>query len=666
MQPRLMDEIVLSLLGVDTGGTFTDFVYIHKGRIQVHKVLSTPDAPEQAILQGMSELGIEHNGLQIVHGSTVATNAVLQRRGVSTVYIGNRGFADLLSIGRQARRDLYNLQPASYEVPVAPEYCLETGGRLSADGELLDPLSENDIRDLTEQVQALQPQSIAINLLFSYLDPSLEKRIADAMPDHIYVSRSSEVLPEYKEYERGVATWLNAYVGPLMQGYLQRLEEGVKPAKVAVMQSAAGTASASLAGRKAVNLLLSGPAGGLVAAHAIGQCCGCQQLLTFDMGGTSTDVALIDGELRLTSEANIGDYPVSVPMVDMHTIGAGGGSIAFLDAGGMLHVGPASAGAFPGPVCYGRGGQQVTVTDANLVVGRIPANARLAGSMPLDLQAARQQMGLLAEKMTCSVEQAALGIIRVANEHMIRALRVISLQRGCDPRDYLLTSFGGAGGLHVCALADELQITRAMVPVHAGVLSALGMLLSPASRQLSLSILQDLESTDTSALNINYQRLIDHGIAELLQEGLLLADIVIKRSMDCRYRGQSYYLNIDYDPDIDDWLTCQQRFDGLHRRTYGHSLKSSVELVNIRVSVRGPVPGVNLVNNRVDRPASTVQSAHLFGLDQPVPVYDGDNIYINQLIKGPALISGSVGTTYLAPGWSAQYDEMGNLMIEKD
>jgi len=442
-----MDGIVLSQLGVDTGGTFTDFVYIADGQIRVHKVLSTPESPELAILQGIAELGLSLQELRLVHGSTVATNAVLQGRGVSTVYIGNRGFADLLSIGRQARPSLYDLQPAMKCAPVPADYCLETGGRLSADGDVLEPLTDADIQVLRQQVLTLKPRSIAINLLFSYLDPSLEKRIAAVMPDHLYVSCSSEILPEYKEYERGMATWLNAYVGPLMQGYLHRLEQQVTPASVAVMQSAAGTVNASQAGRMTVNLLLSGPAGGLMAAHYIGRQVGCERLLTLDMGGTSTDVALIDGDIRLTSEGQIGEYPVAVPMVDMHTIGAGGGSIARLDAGGMLHVGPESAGASPGPVCYGRGGTQVTVTDANLLLGRIPPDARLGGSMRLDADAARQAMAVLAAAMQCSIEQAAQGIIRVANEHMVRALRVISLHKGCDPRDYMLVSFGGAGGV---------------------------------------------------------------------------------------------------------------------------------------------------------------------------------------------------------------------------
>ena len=664
--PRPVGVTALSLLGVDTGGTFTDFVYVSDKQIRVHKVLSTPDAPELAILQGIKDLGLVLQDLRMVHGSTVATNAVLQGRGVSTVYITNRGFADVLSIGRQARASLYELQPPMRDVPVPSDYCLETGGRVSADGDVLEPLSDDDIQDLCQQVEALNPSAVAINLLFSYLAPHLEQRIAVAMPKSLYVSCSSEVLPEYKEYERGIATWLNAYVGPLMQGYLQRLAQQVNPARVAVMQSSTGTVDASQAGSKAVNLLLSGPAGGLMAAQSVGKQMGCEQLLTFDMGGTSTDVALLNGEVALTSEGRIGDYPVAVPMVDLHTIGAGGGSIAFLDAGGLLHVGPESAGAFPGPVCYGQGGTQVTVTDANLILGRIPQDTRMGGYLELDINLARDAMAVLAKDLRCSVEQAAQGIIRIANEHMARALRVISLQRGCDPQEYVLMSFGGAGGLHVCALAEDLQMKRAVVPVHAGVLSALGMLVTPASRHKSRSLLMGLAQVDSHMLNENYQALIEQGTKELHQEGLALADIVVIKSMDLRYLGQSYTLNIDYDPENDDLIDCRQRFSDLHLRTYGHLLDGAVELVNIRVQVRGPRPVVNLQADRLQSEPRPVQLTRVDGLEQPVPVVSRENMQLNQIIKGPVLVAESVATTFVAPGWRVYLDDMDNLVLVRD
>jgi N-methylhydantoinase A len=666
MKPSELGATVSSLLGVDTGGTFTDFVFYHNGQLHVHKVLSTPDAPERAILQGIADLGLSLQGLQIVHGSTVATNAVLERRGVRTAYISNRGFGDVLTIGRQARKSLYELQPNITPPPVPAELCLETGGRLSAEGDVLEPLSDQDIEVLCQQIQALQPQAVAINLLFSYLDPALEQRIAAALPEDLFVACSSAVLPEYREYERGIATWLNAFVGPLLQGYLNRLEQAVMPATVAVMQSSAGTVRASKAGRLAVNMLLSGPAGGLMAARHIGRQISQQRLLTFDMGGTSTDVALIDGDVRLTSEGTIGDYPVAVPMVDMHTIGAGGGSIAYVDAGGMLHVGPQSAGASPGPACYGQGGEKPTVTDANLILGRIQADAFLGGRMQLDIEAARRAMSGIASIMQLTIEQAAEGVVELANEHMVRALRVISLHRGCDPRDYVLVSFGGAGGLHVCALADAMQMKRAVVPVQGGVLSALGMLVTPVSRQFSLTMTAALDEINRDELRRHYKRLIDHGVKEMDQEGLEMADMTVRCSMDLRYIGQSYYLNVDIDLDEADLQLCEQDFNAQHLRVYGHSLAGPVELVNIRVAVSGPVPDLVLQPYEQTATAAPFRQVQLPGTGSPAQVYRRAELGFRQLLTGPALVLEEVATTFIAPGWDCYRDEIGNLMLTRD
>jgi len=662
MKRNEAEEFVSSLLGVDTGGTFTDFVYYHQGSIQVHKVLSTPEAPERAILQGIADLGLSLKHLHIVHGSTVATNAVLQGKGASTVYIGNRGLKDVLSIGRQAREQLYDLQPPTSPPPVSEAFCLETGGRLSADGDLLEPLTDDDIQLLVQQIDLLKPTSVAINLLFSYLDDSLEQRLASAIPDDLFVSCSSEVLPEYREYERGMATWLNAYVGPLMEGYLARLETQVAPAGLSVMQSSAGTVGAEQAGRLAVNLLLSGPAGGLMAASYIGELVGHKQLLTFDMGGTSTDVALIDGQIRLTTEGAIGSYPVAVPMVDMHTIGAGGGSIAYLDAGGLLHVGPESAGASPGPACYSKGGKQPTVTDANLVLGRIQADAFLGGRMLLDVEAARVAIAALAKPMGCTVEQAAEGIIKLANEHMVQALRVISVQRGCDPGEYALVSFGGAGGLHVCDLAEALKVNQVIVPIHGGVLSALGMLVTPRRRRLSHTLMQGIHEIKMAYLLRSYQVLVDQGLDELGQEGVESADIVVSCSLDLRYQGQSYSLNVDFDRDSHDLDDCQKRFNKLHQRLYGHSLQVPIELVTIRVAVSGPATDIELKPCvKVDRKTST--QVCLYGVDEPAQLLEREALEVGQELFGPALISEAVASTYIAPGWQCIKDKSGNLLL---
>ena len=650
-------------LGVDTGGTFTDFVFFDGSSLNIHKVLSTPHAPEQAILQGIRELGLHRDvapALQLVHGSTVATNAVLEGKGAKTVYIGNRGFADVLPIGRQARRDLYDLQPLAAKPLVPRDHCLEVNTRLSAEGELLQALDDDDLQRLVAEVEQLAPQSVAINLLFSFLDDRQEKHIEARLPEHLFISRSSDVLPEYKEYERGMATCLNAYVGPLMQGYLQRLSRGLPQASVAVMQSAGGTIAAEHAGRHAVHLLLSGPAGGLKGAQFVAGLAGHGRLLSFDMGGTSTDVALIDGDIGLTSEGHIGEYPVAVPMVDMHTIGAGGGSIASVDAGGLLLVGPESAGADPGPACYGRGGGQATVTDANLLLGRLQADAFLGGGMVLDVTAARQAVQPIADALAISLEDAAMGIVRVANEHMARALRVMSVQRGLDPGHYSLVSFGGAGGLHVCALAESLEMGSALVPVQAGVLSALGMLVAAPSREMSRTFTRLLDDCHEPALRQGFEALRDRALADMASE--LTGQVARSEySVDCRYRGQSFTLNLP-------WTSLSELapvFHSLHKQRYGHDLDMPVELVNIRVSVRGEPrsPSLPTLQPASDNRQGLLGEAKLYGVAQSVPLYQREQLGRGQVLEGPALVLEKVSTTYLQAGWTCEVDAWGNLLL---
>lgn len=649
----------MKLIGIDTGGTFTDFVLFDGERLRVHKVLSTPRAPEQAILQGIQELGLDADGLKVVHGSTVATNAALEGKGVRTLYIGNRGFADLLTIGRQVRDALYNLQPAPRKPPVPAELCLETGGRLSAAGDLLEPLTQQHLDLLCQRIEALRPQAVAVNLLYSYLDDSAERAIAAVIPDGVFVSLSSRVLPEIKEYERGMATWLNAWVGPLVEGYLNRLAAGLPGARVSVMQSSGETIAAEQAGGQAVRMLLSGPAGGLVGARYVGQASGCEQLLSFDMGGTSTDVALIDGAPRITNEGHIGPYPVAVPMVDMHTIGAGGGSIAWLDGGGMLQVGPESAGADPGPACYGRGGTQPTVTDANLVLGRLSGDAFLGGQMGLDEAAAHAALGALGRAMGMSAEEAALGVIRVANEHMAQALRVISVQRGVDPRGFALASFGGAGGLHVCALAEALGMWQALVPVHAGVLSALGMLVTRPGRRLSRTRLGILSELDAAGLEEELDGLACEGRVALEAEGLSLDRVEAEYSLDLRYRGQSYTLNVPWG----DVAEVEAAFARCHEARYGHRMGVPVELVNLRVALQGPAANLSLEQVGRKEAANPRTQGRVYGVEAAVPIYVREALAEGQVVMGPALLTETVSTTWLAPGWQCRVDRVGNLLL---
>ena len=658
-------------LGVDTGGTFTDFVYFNGDSIRIHKVLSTPAAPEQAILQGLNELNVSLDGLQLIHGSTVATNAVLEGKGVKTAYVTNTGFADVLTIGRQARRELYNLMPEPYLPLVPADHCIEINTRLSAKGELLDELTGDDIQVLLSDIEKLKPRAIAINLLFSFLDDQQEQEIKKCLLERfsdVFVCCSSEVLPEYKEYERGMASVLNAYVGPLMEGYLKRLSLSIERATesdvmtpcISVLQSSGGTIQAMQAAKQAVNLLLSGPAGGLMGAQYVAGLSGESKLLSFDMGGTSTDVALIDGEIKLTSEGRIGDYPVAVPMVDMHTIGAGGGSVAYVDAGGLLNVGPESAGACPGPACYGQGGVQATVTDAYLVLGRLQADGFLGEGMKLDADAAHEALQKIAEPLDISVEAAAEGVIRIANEHMVRALRTISVQRGFDPQHFSLTCFGGAGGLHVCALADALNMQRAIVPIHGGVLSALGMLVAAPSREFSHSCIQHLLSSDKQQLEQLFNELELRGSNEL--EGEVTSKLQIQRSFDLRYQGQSFTLNLPWSSDLE---LLERTFHELHKSTYGHELDMQIELVNLRVSMKGAPPPFKLPEVSRINESTKPEKIDCYGVEESVLIYWREKLASGQMIMGPALVLEAVSTTLIESGWCCVVDSWGNLLLSR-
>ncbi|HFE39287.1 MAG TPA: hydantoinase/oxoprolinase family protein [Gammaproteobacteria bacterium] len=650
----------VELLGVDTGGTFTDFVFYKNGLIKVHKVLSTPHAPEQAILQGMKALDVNLQALKLIHGSTVATNAVLESKGVKTVYVTNYGLKDVLHIGRQARRELYNLQPAEVEHPLNRNLCLETGGRLSAQGEVIEALSEAEIALLLSQIEKIQPCAVAINLLFSFLNPVFEQRLKAVLPQRYFVSCSSDILPEYKEYERGMTTWLNAYVGPLVEQYLTLLGEQIKPARLSVMLSAGSTASVEFAANKAVHMLLSGPAGGLQAAKYIGQQINQTQLLTLDMGGTSTDVALIEGDFKLSGESSIADLPVAVPMVEMHTIGAGGGSIAQVDAGGLLQVGPASAGASPGPACYKNGGTHATVTDANVVLGRIPVQAAMAGALDLDLALAKTAIEVVAKKMSCSLMAAASGIIKIANEHMAQALRVISIQKGVDPRSYTLMSFGGAGGLHVCDLAEIMGMSKVVVPINAGVLSAFGMLVAPVGRELSATFIGVLERMSQASITEAFEKLSQKGLQEMQDEGVPLEAIEQRYSVDLRYCGQSFTLTVP-------WQRIEQciaAFHATHERQYGHKLKERVELVNIRLSLKAPAVSLNWHHMQKKSRAKPKSYVAVHALGERVPVWQREDLQPGSEICGPALVLESVTTTWIKAKWIARTDKYGHLIMQ--
>lgn len=658
------------VLGIDAGGTFTDFVSVEFKpaiAIKIYKNLSTPAAPEQAILDGIRAMGLEavmqRGGLHIVHGSTVATNAVLEGKVGRTVFVTNYGFADMLQLARQTRPKLYQLEFPAVAPPIEPELCFETGGRLGADGSILESLSAAELDELIVKIEAINPDAVAINLLFSFIDDSFEKEISEALGKaglRAFISRSSQVLPEYKEYERGIATWLNASLGPIVGRYLEALQRQLGACTLQIMQSSGETIGSGKAAELAVNLLLSGPAGGLIAVKFLAGQLELERIISFDMGGTSTDVALMDGEIATTSEGKIAQYPIAVPMVDMHSIGAGGGSIACIDEGGMLQVGPRSAGADPGPACYGKGGSEATVTDANLLLGRLPPGMPLAGGLQLNLDLASRVIQKLAEKMGMTAQQLAEGIVSVANEHMARAIRLISVNRGYDPEEFVLASFGGAGGLHVCALADAMSMRRALVPVHGGVFSALGMVVANRGRQFSKTLGMESSQYDAAKLDFEFERLEQKGRRQLAQEGLDPASLTATLTADMRYVGQSYTLNVA-------WSNQQETtaaFHQLHQRRYGYTHQGETELVTLRVSVVSENKGFDLPNTEVDASCNNIQQSMVYEDAVKVKVVALAGLEPGTKVVGPAVILDYSATTFVAPAWSAHRDRFGNIVLE--
>lgn len=655
-----------SWLGVDTGGTFTDFVVLSDGAQRIHKVLSTPHAPEEAIFRGIEELGLtpalRAGELVIVHGTTVATNAALEGKGARTLFITNAGLEDLLRIGRQTRPALYDLTPDATPSVLDTQPVTGVAARRDASGHEVVPLTDADLAQVLKAVDTLKPDAIAISLLFSYLDDAHEQALRTTLADTgIFVCHSAEVLPISGEYERGLATWLNAWLGPKVADYLQRLAQGASPSPVSLMQSSGGTLSLDAAARRAVNLLLSGPAGGLNAARTIGEQLGMPRLMTFDMGGTSTDVALLDHGIRLTLEGRIGHWPVAVPMVDMHTIGAGGGSLARVDDAGMLHVGPASAGADPGPACYGRGGTEVTVTDAHLVLGHLPASQSLGGSMRLDLAAAQAAMDRLATQLGTDRDGAAHGVLALANEHMAQALRVISVQKGYDPADFVLLSFGGAGGLHVCALADILGTRRALVPRNSGVLSAQGLVHAPWQRELIQALPARADAAAVSALA---DTLLANGRQALRKEAASTSSFTQAVEVDLCYQGQSFPLSVPWEGDA---AAAEAAFHALHESRYGHRLHLPVAWVNVRARVSAP-SSLPEAPPPPSQPPGEPASTPVAGLGA-VPVLTRETLAAlasDRSLPGPLVITEPVATTWVAPGWGLRYLPSGDLLLTRE
>jgi len=652
-----------TLVGIDTGGTFTDIVVLERGSkassIRHCKVLSDPSDPSNPIIEGLKKLGLENRELQIIHGTTVGTNAVLEGKGARVAYVTSKGFADVLTLGRQEREQVYQIRQAETEPPVPMGLCLEVPTRISADGSLLNRSSDEELTQLKSSLEGLEVESVAINLLFSFLRPEEEQRIAEKLNDHWFVSCSSRILPEVKEYERGMATWLNASVGPIISRYLKRLQTRLPGAGIAVMQSAGTTIAADQAAGQAARLLLSGPAGGLAAARSIALQTASPRLMSFDMGGTSTDVSLFNGEIALTGQSRLGAWPLSIPSVDIHTIGAGGGSIARVDKAGMLLVGPESAGASPGPACYAQGGTRATVTDANLLLGRIPEATLLGGYLPLDLKAAQRAVEALAKDMGCDILAAARGIVRLANEHMARALRVISVERGYDPADYALLCFGGAGGLHACDLAELLSMERIIIPARAGVLSAMGMLVSEPGRELSKAVLAPMATLTDDDIGQWFHSLETDARTQLTNEGCEAESVTFRRQIELRYKGQSATISINWSVGGDHEAT----FHKAHKKASGLRLPHPVELVNLRLSARAPAALKSIDIRQQATGSCGVEMIHMAELSAKVPSCNRHNLKGGESLQGPYILTESVATTWIKPAWSVKSDEWGNLLL---
>ena len=624
-------------IGIDSGGTFTDFAVLHDdGRLESFKLRSNPASPASVILAGIARAIPKKTKADIVHGSTVATNALLERKGAKTAFVTTRGFEDLIAIGRQNRPELYNLTPLPARPLVPRDLCFGVEERILFDGSVDTPLQPGDLRQRLEGVE-----SVAICLLHSCQNDAHERALLQALEGVGYVCASCDISPEFREFERASTTLINAYVGPLMDRYLAQLEASC-PYPVAIMQSNGGLLTAAEARKHAVRTILSGPAGGIVGAVEIARLAGFKKALTFDMGGTSTDVALAGEQPRLTTEARIETFPVRVPMLDIHTVGAGGGSIASVDAGGSLRVGPQSAGAVPGPACYGVG-EAPTVTDAHVVLGRIAADQLVGGEMHLDAARATRAVAAVGDQLGLGVVETAAAIIRVANSNMERAIRAVSVERGEDPREFPLVAFGGGGGLHACELADELGVRTVIVPKLAGALSALGMLLADRTRDYSVGAL------GASDYEERFRRLEKQARKDVRGAEL-------SRFSDVRYAGQSYELTVPFGGD----------FHAEHQRVYGYSdPQRSTEIVTLRVRaiVKVERPSLRTPRGQSGRPPAK-RKVWLAGRWRNLPVAPRE-AFDAKTVKGPLLVTDYGSTTLVPPGWSMTRDQAGSLILRR-
>ncbi len=708
-------------IAIDSGGTFTDCVWLQDSTLQILKVFSTPADPSRSIADAVSRIAGDAQEIVVLHGTTVGTNTLLQRKGARVAFVTTKGFEDSIEIGRQQRPKLYDFFFEKDPALSPAELRFGVDERTSAEGTVLRAPTAASLKTLAAQIAAENPQAIALSLLFSFANPENEQAVVAALAAlNLPLSVSHQILPEFREYERASTVLVNAYLQPVMQSYLQKLEErlssgqeraearvppphqaktglgwGPRPvpqnpssqagatppqpaqkrrgpgtpapavhSQIFVMQSSGGITALATAAEQPVRTVLSGPAGGIVGAAAVAKRSGFDRIITFDMGGTSTDVALIDGQPTTTNEADVAGLPVRVPVLDIHTVGAGGGSLARFDAGGALRVGPESAGADPGPICYGKG-ERPTVTDANLLLGRLPADQFLGGEFQLDLPRTQKIVAQWLKKnhSSLSPEEFAAGVVRVVNANMEKAMRVVSIERGHDPRQFSLVAFGGAGGMHACDMAHALRIPRVIVPAYPGALSALGILISDVVKDHSRTILFRVApgAAFSTRLDPIFAELKRNIATELKKEDWQ-GSAVFEPSCDIRYRGQGYELNLPYTANV------LKRFHAEHKRRYGYSSpERDLEIVTVRMRGRVASPeklSRLKIREEQGRLKASSQMVHFAGRRYKTQIIPRSSIQQGRHYRGPAIITEYSATTVIPPGLRYQKDRAGNLLIE--
>jgi N-methylhydantoinase A len=681
----------MHVIGVDIGGTFTDLMLYDSssGAVHVHKVPSTPAEPDRAMVTGLAELsaaaGISPDDVTgVFHGTTVATNAVLEHDGALAGMITTRGFRDIVHIGRHQRPLHYSVMQ---DIPWQAKPFVRRRHRkvvteriVPPSGDVLVPLDEDEVRAAAQELRAEGVEAVAVCFLFSYLNPEHERRAAaivrEEMPD-AFVTTSADIVPQFREFERFTTATMSAFVGPKTGRYLERLATALEEESVAgdlhVMMSSGGVASSQAAAERPVTLLLSGPAAGILGGQWAGALSGRRRLITFDMGGTSADIGIVTETGVSEASARdtwIGGYPLLVPMLDVHAIGAGGGSIAYVDEGGAFRVGPRSAGASPGPACYGYGGQEPTISDAHVVLGRLDPERFLGGRMTLDPQAAIDAVQRLADELRLGLADTADGILTIANSNMARAIRSRTIEKGHDPREFSLVAFGGAGPLHAAEVADSLGIPEVLVPPYPGITSAAGLLTSDLKYDQMRTVFQMQGSVDAPRLNTELDGLEEELRGWLRRDGVADEDIEVIRALDCRYVGQGYELRVTLDGSFSE--AALEQFHALHEREYGSAYGDPIEIVNARVTAIGrrpaleqlPVPSGRLEDAlvgsaqgqfRVDGTLQAVETAY----------YERTKLPLDDVFEGPAVVFHLDTTTVVPPGWSARADNSGNLILTK-